>query len=178
MQDTSLRNLRIQRKGALYALTMEQWLPLPPEDLFPFYADAGNLERITPSLLRFRLLTPTPIEMARGTRIDYELRLHGLPIRWTSEITAWDPPHAFCDEQRRGPYSVWRHTHTFREQDGGTLTTDRVDYAVPGGPLGPLVHRLAVRRDVLAIFRYRAQALEELFARGASPVQPEVRRSA
>jgi len=163
MPDTSLSNLRLERHGAVYTLTMEQWLPVPIEQLFPFYADARNLERITPSLLRFRLLTPAPVEMAVGTRIDYALRIHGVPVRWTSEITEWNPPHSFRDEQLRGPYAMWRHTHSFAERDGGTLTTDRVDYAVPGGPLGPIVHRLAVRRDVLAIFRHRAQVLAALF---------------
>jgi ligand-binding SRPBCC domain-containing protein len=138
----------------------ELWLPSPVERVFPFFADARNLERITPPFLRFRVLTPEPIEMRVGTLIDYRLRVHGLPLRWRSEITVWDPPHRFVDEQRRGPYRKWHHEHTFEPRDGGTLTRDRVEYAVPGGVL---VDRLFVRRDVERIFAYRRRVLSELF---------------
>lgn len=138
----------------------ELWLPRPVELVFPFFADARNLERITPPFLRFRVLTPEPIEMGVGTLIDYRLRVHGLPLRWRSEITAWDPPHRFVDEQRRGPYRKWHHEHTFEPRDGGTLAKDSVEYAVPGGAL---VDRLFVRRDVERIFAHRRRVLSELF---------------
>lgn len=98
--------------------------------------------------------------MRRGALIDYRLRIHGLPLRWRSEITAWDPPRRFVDEQRRGPYRLWRHTHTFTEGVGGTIVHDRVRYAVLGGIL---IHKLLVERDVRTIFAYREKALREIF---------------
>ena len=142
-------------------VTLETRLVLvrPIADVFEFFADAGNLERITPPWLRFRILTPRPIAMCAGARIDYRLRLHGLPVTWRSEITEWAPPHRFVDEQRRGPYRVWIHEHDFAERAGGTEVHDRVRYAVPGGAL---VDRLFVRRDVGRIFEYRARALGAL----------------
>ncbi|NUP90719.1 MAG: SRPBCC family protein [Candidatus Sumerlaeia bacterium] len=142
--------------------TAELWLPQPPEEVFPFFADAFNLEEITPPWLRFRVLTPGPIPMAPGTVIDYRLRLHGVPIRWRSEITAWEPPHRFVDEQRKGPYHLWRHEHLFEPQAGGTRCVDHVDYAHRGGRL---IHRFLVRPDVEAIFRFRQERLRERFAR-------------
>jgi ligand-binding SRPBCC domain-containing protein len=162
---TDLQDLRLETAGRLHTLTMRQWLPLSPEELFPFYGDATNLERITPSFLRFRVVTPRPIVMGEGTMIDYEIRLHGIPVRWRTKITAWDPPHGFRDEQVRGPYVFWRHTHLFEGEGDGTMTTDRVEYIVPGGVFAPWVHRLAVKDDVQSIFRYRGKVLAELFGR-------------
>ena len=136
------------------------WLPQPLEEVFAFFADARNLQTITPAWLNFALVTPDPIQMSRGTLIDYRLRIHGIPIRWRSEITAWEPPHRFVDEQRRGPYRLWVHEHRFQARDGGTQVADNVRYAVPGGWL---VNRLLVRRDVERIFQFRRQKLLELF---------------
>jgi ligand-binding SRPBCC domain-containing protein len=99
--------------------------------------------------------------MAVGTRIDYRLRIHGVPVRWQSEITIWEPPVRFVDEQRRGPYQLWSHEHTFVKRDGGTLCRDVVSYAAPGGRL---VHRLLVGPDVQRIFEYRREALARVFA--------------
>lgn len=144
-------------------LTREVRLPRPIEEVFPFFADAANLDRLTPPWLHFRILTERPIPMAVGTRIDYRLRLHGIPIRWQSEITEWDPPHGFVDEQRRGPYRVWIHRHSFEPRPGGTLVGDHVRYAVPGGPL---VDRLFARRDLRRIFDYRTEQLQRLFRPG------------
>lgn len=144
-------------------LRSELWLPRPLSEVFPFFADARNLQRITPPWLSFEVLTPAPIEMRPGTRIDYRLRVHGVPLRWQSEITAWEPPYRFVDEQRRGPYRLWHHEHTFREQNGGTLCGDVVQYASRGGPLRPLIEALFVRRDVDRIFRYRREVLEREF---------------
>ena len=137
----------------------EQWLPLTPDQVFPFYANAFKLELITPSMLQFKVLTPPPIEMKAGTVIDYRLRLHGIPLRWQSEITLWEPPHRFVDEQRRGPYRLWHHEHTFSDSDGGTLARDHVDYAVLGGVL---VSKLLVEPDLKKIFGYRKRKLYEL----------------
>lgn len=166
MDPTDLRGIHLTQTGRLYTLTARQWLPLLPEALFPFYADATNLERLTPPFLRFRVATPLPIEMREGAVIDYRLRLRGIPVGWRTHITWWDPPHGFRDEQARGPYVLWRHTHTFEKDGEGTMTTDRVQYIVPGGPLAPWVHDLAVRDDVQSIFRYRAQVLQSMFGHG------------
>ena len=146
----------------VFVLNSEQWLPRRPDEVFDFYADAFNLERLTPSWLRFRVLTPPPIVMAAGVEIDYRLRLRGLPMGWRSRITEWAPPHRFVDEQARGPYRRWVHTHTFTAQDGGTLVVDRVEYGMLGGWLAD---RLLVRRDLRRIFTYRQQRLAEVFGR-------------
>ena len=138
----------------------ELWLRLPPEKVFLLFADASNLQAITPPWLNFKILTPGEIPMCVGALIDYQIRIHGFPVCWRTEITGWNPPFSFCDEQRRGPYRLWRHTHTFDEKDGGTLCRDEVVYAVPGGAL---VNRLFVRRDVEKIFAFRTGALKKHF---------------
>ena len=138
----------------------ELWLPVPREKVFPFFADARNLEILTPPWLNFKVLTAGEIEMRVGAVFDYQLRIHGLPVRWRTEITGWDPPYSFTDEQRRGPYRRWSHTHTFSEKDGGTLCRDEVIYAVPGGAL---VNWFFVRHDVKKIFAYRVGALRKYF---------------
>jgi ligand-binding SRPBCC domain-containing protein len=153
--------LRFGREGGLRTLEAELWLPRPRAEVFPFFADAKNLEDITPPLLRFAILTPGPLAMAAGLRIDYRLRLIGIPLRWQSEITAWDPPVRFVDEQRRGPYRIWIHEHIFQERDGGTLVRDRVRYRAPGGRS---IERLFVRPRLRGIFAYRSRRLLEIFA--------------
>ena len=144
-----------------FVLNLELSLPVPRPEVFPFFAEARNLETLTPPWLRFEVLTPPPIQMQAGTRIDYQLRLHGLPLRWQSEITAWEPPHRFVDEQRRGPYRRWIHEHRFEEETGGTRCVDRVRYAVYGGSL---IEWLFIRRDLQRIFAFRQAKLRELFA--------------
>lgn len=135
-------------------------LAAPPAVVFPFFADAFNLEELTPPWLRFQVVTPRPIAMAKGVRIDYRLRVHGLPMRWTSEITDWNPDRSFVDEQVRGPYRLWRHRHAFRPDGAGTIAEDLVEYAVLGGAL---VDRLLVRPDLERIFAFRRHALERRF---------------
>lgn len=142
-----------------FALSVQQWVPLPRSDVIAFFADAFQLESLTPQWLQFRVLTKSPFEMQTGRLIDYRLRLHGLPVRWRTEITAWEPPYRFEDSQLRGPYRQWQHEHLFEERDGGTLMTDRVRYAVLGGRL---MHELFVRRDLQRIFEYRQQQLPGL----------------
>lgn len=139
------------------------WLPRRLDEVFAFFSDASNLEVITPPWLKFSVVTPAPIEMRPGTLIDYRLRFRGFPLRWRSEITAWDPPHGFADAQVKGPYRQWIHEHTFVEKDGGTLAGDRVEYAVWGGALA---NALVVRRDVERIFDYRRQTLTAMFGSG------------
>lgn len=138
----------------------ECWLARPIEEVFAFFSDAANLEKLTPPWLYFQILTPRPIPMAAGTRIRYRLRLHGIPISWESKISAWDPPRRFSDDQLSGPYRLWHHEHTFAERDGGTAVCDEVTYAVYGGSL---VNALFVAPDVRKIFVYRQEKLRELF---------------
>lgn len=157
----------IERAPRGYRLHAEVRLDRPVGEVFRFFADAHNLDRLTPARLGFEILTPGQIEMAVGTLIDYRIRLRGFPMRWRTRITEWDPPHAFADEQLRGPYRWWIHRHRFTPDGDGTIMTDTVDYGVPGGPLAPLAHALLVRRDVEAIFRYRSRVIAEVFGRGA-----------
>ena len=139
-------------------------LPTPVDETFEFFADAHNLELLTPSMLRFEILTPPPIEMKVGAKIDYRLRVRGVPLRWQSEITVWEPPYRFVDEQRKGPYSLWVHEHTFQAVDGGTLAEDHLQYAVPGGAL---VNRLFVAGDVRKIFDFRNRRLRHVLGDAA-----------
>jgi ligand-binding SRPBCC domain-containing protein len=138
----------------------ELWLPVAPEELFPFFGDAANLNAITPPWLSFRIVTKPPIVMQAGTLIDYRLRVRGIPLRWRTRINEWQPPHRFVDEQIRGPYRLWIHEHTFERRDGGTLVRDRVQYAVP---FDLIVYPLMVRSDVKRIFEFRSQALQRRF---------------
>jgi ligand-binding SRPBCC domain-containing protein len=146
--------------GIEHLLLRRQRLPVAIERAFELYSQARNLETITPPWLGFRVITPEPIEMGRGTLIDYRLRLHGLPVRWRTRIETWEPPARFVDVQLRGPYALWEHTHTF-EPDGpnAVVIADRVRYALPLGPLGELAHAAFVRRDLERIFEFRAVAV-------------------
>lgn len=153
----------------VFTLQTELWLPRPRAEVFSFFAEARNLEAITPSWLRFEVLTPAPIAMRAGALIDYRLRIHGIPLRWRTEITVWQPPERFIDVQRRGPYLLWEHTHTFEERDGDTRCVDHVRYRPRGGAL---VHWLFVRRDVQSIFRFRQQRLAALFPPSGDPAPP------
>jgi ligand-binding SRPBCC domain-containing protein len=148
-----------RNNSGAFVLSTQLWVPRKRPDVFALFADAFQLERLTPPWLRFRVLTQSPIEMHKGRFIDYQLRLHGFPVRWRTEITGWEPPFRFQDSQIRGPYSLWTHTHTFEEVDGGTLVRDRVVYRVLGGSL---VNRLFVQGDLRRIFRYRHEQLPEL----------------
>ncbi len=132
--------------------------PLP--EVFPFFAGARNLERLTPPWLSFQVLTPEPITMRVGTLIDYRLQIHGIPLRWTTRIDEWEPGGAFVDRQIAGPYRLWHHRHSFRAQGDTTVVTDAVDYSLPFGILGEIAHRLFVRRDLERIFAYRQDAAE------------------
>ena len=132
------------------------------ERVFDFFSRAENLQELTPSSLHFHILTPLPIEMRKGVIIEYKLRLLGIPIRWQSEITVWDPGVRFADVQRKGPYLLWEHEHLFQEVDDGTLMEDTLRYAVPGWILEPLVHRLFVKPQIEKIFEFRGEAIDRL----------------
>lgn len=146
-------------------LERAQHLPGTPEDVFAFFSDALNLERITPPWLRFEVLTPGPLRLREGTLLEYRLRLHGMPVRWLTRIEAWDPPHGFVDAQVSGPYRLWHHTHTFEPDGDGTLMRDTVRYALPFGPLGALAHAAFVRRDLARIFDFRRETVARLAPR-------------
>ena len=144
-------------------LERSQRIPLPPNEAFDFFGDARNLERITPPWLRFRVVTPDPVEMGRGTLIRYRLRLHGVPVGWLTEIREWEPGVCFRDVQVTGPYALWDHTHTFEpDGNGGTVIGDRVVYEIPYGQVGEAAKALFVRRDVERIFDFRAEEIRRL----------------
>lgn len=146
----------------VYTLKREQVLTQPIDQVFEFFADAGNLEAITPSWLRFSILTPRPVPMAQGALIEYRLRWRRAPIRWVTRIEVWEPPRRFCDVQLRGPYRLWEHEHTFEPCAAGTLMRDVVRYALPFGVLGRLAHRLIVQSDLDSVFNYRAVRVAEI----------------
>ena len=148
----------------VHRLEREQLLHHPIDEVFGFFAEARNLEQLTPPWLRFHVLTPEPIRMGVGTLIEYRLRVHGIPATWVSRIEEWEPGRSFIDRQLRGPYGLWHHRHTFEAAGGGTMVRDSIDYGLPLGPLGELAHRLFVRRDLERIFAYRHEAVPRLLA--------------
>jgi ligand-binding SRPBCC domain-containing protein len=154
----------------LYTLESRIWLPRPREEIFQFFCDPKNLQSLTPPWLHFEILTPGPIRVAAGTLLDYRIKLHGVPLRWQSEIAVWDPPCRFVDQQTRGPYRSWVHEHTFAVENGGTAVGDHVQYAALGGAL---IQRLFIGPDLAKIFRYRQQILQEIFnPNGGQPAAP------
>lgn len=138
-------------------------IPAPLERAFEFFSRAENLERITPKSLRFEILSPMPIVMKPGALIEYRLRLSGIPFRWVTKITAWEPNRRFVDEQLKGPYRQWIHEHTFESDGSRTRMRDVVDYAVPGGPLAPIINALFVKRQVQKIFAHRGDEIRRQF---------------
>jgi ligand-binding SRPBCC domain-containing protein len=150
------------RPGSMKTFELHQvvWLPNPVEEIFEFFVDASNLAFLTPDWLRFRVMTPLPIRMQAGTEIDYQIRLRGLPLRWTSRVSRWSPPEVFVDEQILGPYRLWVHEHRFVAARDGTEVRDHVRYAVWGGNV---VNRLFVEPDLRRIFKFRADQLVKRF---------------
>jgi ligand-binding SRPBCC domain-containing protein len=148
-----------------HTLDREDIVPRPRPEVFAFFADASNLERLTPSSLRFKILTPTPIAMHAGTIIDYEIALFGIPFRWRTRIEVFEADARFVDVQLSGPYRSWRHTHEFADVTGGTRVRDHVEYEIALGPLGEVARALFVRRRLEKIFDFRRQAIGRVFAR-------------
>jgi ligand-binding SRPBCC domain-containing protein len=143
----------------LFTLETEQRFPQSPETLFRFFTDAANLEQLTPPWLHFRILSQSGA-LREGTKIRYRLRLHGIPLRWQSEITAWEPPFRFVDTQIRGPYRAWTHEHVFEYRDGATVMRDRVQYGVIGGSI---IQKFLVAPDLSKIFEFRRVRLASIF---------------
>lgn len=152
--------------GPEYTLVREQWVPGDRASVFAFFLDPHNLPRITPPDMAFRIVAMEPDIVREGTLIDYRLRVMGGPCRWRTLIEEWEPGVRFVDRQLNGPYVLWRHTHEFVECGGGVLLRDIVRYRLPFGPLGVVVHRLLVRRDVERIFAYRQRCIADLYSGG------------
>jgi len=139
-----------------------QWVPKPVDEVFSFFSDASNLEKITPPWLQFRIIEKSGPEMGEGTLITYRLKLHGLPVKWRSRIDSWIPGSMFRDTQIQGPYRRWEHEHRFVSVSGGTLIKDSVKYELPLGMGGEVLAGRIVARDVSQIFGYRRKVIEEI----------------
>ena len=144
-------------------LDQTQRVAAPIADVFAFFSNPANLARITPGWLAFRMHGQAPATLEKGSRLEYRIRWSVFTIAWVTRITQWRAPFEFEDVQEKGPYAAWIHRHRFSEQDGATVMEDHVDYALPFGPLGRLVHRLRVRRQLEEIFDFRRRAIEEIF---------------
>ncbi len=144
--------------GGTFRLHTRLVLPRPRDEVFPFFADARNLEALTPALLKFSIVTRDP-QIYQGALLDYRLRIHGVPINWRTEITCWDPPIRFIDRQVRGPYRLWHHLHTFEDAGATTVCEDVVHYR----PVGGAAANPIVARDLRKIFSYRAERLRHQF---------------
>lgn len=148
-----------QDDGVIH-LHATQWVPRPLEEVFRFFSQPENLQVLTPANMQFQMLDDTPVGMREGLELHYKLRVKGLPLRWTSRITLWDPPHAFSDLQLKGPYTKWDHTHRFERDGSGTRVIDEVLYKAPGFAW---MERLLVRPDIRKIFSFRQQTLQRLY---------------
>ncbi len=147
----------------IYELNITQRIDAPLEKVFDFFSKPENLAEITPSKLGFNILTPSPIVMEKGTLIDYTIKLFGIPVRWRTLITAYNPPEKFVDEQLKGPYSFWHHTHTFKPNKDGVLISDVIKYSIPLGVLGRALHYLWIRNDLNRVFKYRKEVIDKIF---------------
>ena len=155
-----------------FELTRQQWLPCEMESAFAFFEDPSNLPRITPPWMGFRVLAMAPNTIRAGTQILYRLRWMGIPYLWRTLIADWLPGERFVDTQLRGPYVYWHHTHSFVRCGAGVSISDRVRYRLPFGPLGVLLHRLLIRRQLEEIFDYRVRKVADILADGNVLAEP------
>jgi ligand-binding SRPBCC domain-containing protein len=146
-----------------HSFESEVFINQPIKTVFDFFCKAENLDKITPKWLKFEIITKLPININEGTFIDYKIKFRGIPIKWKSEITQWNPPHSFQDIQRNGPYKTWEHLHIFKEDNGGTLVKDKVVYKSKGWFLEPIINKFFVKRDIQRIFDFRIQVLKDIF---------------
>jgi ligand-binding SRPBCC domain-containing protein len=146
-----------------HVLERQQWIDQPLGCVFEFFSRAENLARITPPWMHFELRARGPIEMRSGARIDYRIKLWGVPMSWRTRIEKWDNGSGFVDVQERGPYRQWEHHHSFSSMAGGTLMSDRVNYCLPMGLIGEAAHGLGIRRTLDAIFDYRFASVREIY---------------
>ena len=144
-----------------YELKVKQFIKLPIEEVFNYFSNPANLQKITPTYLNFRIKNQLPLRMNKGQLFEYQLRVRGIPINWKSLISSYNPPYSFVDEQIKGPYSSWHHTHTFKEENGGTSIFDEVKYSLPLGFIGGIINSIWVKRDLDSIFKYRRKMIEK-----------------
>ncbi|MEC9456602.1 MAG: SRPBCC family protein [Candidatus Neomarinimicrobiota bacterium] len=159
-------DFKIRREDLIiiYKLLTEQFIEQPIDVVFDFFSKPENLEEITPPRLRFKIITPSPIIMEKGSVIDYYIKILGISVHWQTLITTFVPPYRFIDEQIKGPYSLWHHTHTFSEENGGTMIRDEVRYIVPAGFLGQIMNFIWIKKDLDDIFSYRKEVISEKFS--------------
>jgi ligand-binding SRPBCC domain-containing protein len=160
-----------------YRLERTQVIARPRDEVFAFFSDAANLQRITPTFVGFEIFTPVPLVIEAGTRIDYRLKLYGIPVRWTTRIETFVPGVAFADIQLRGPYRRWHHRHTFADVPGGTRMDDTVDYELPLGPLGRIARSLFVARSLERIFDHRAEQIGAIFGPAGAGALPSLQQN-
>ena len=146
-------------------LERTQIVPRPIDEAFKFFSDPRNLERLTPAFLQFKFLSTPPETVHAGSEIDYQIRLYGVPVHWRTRIEVVDAPHKFVDVQEKGPYALWRHSHCFKDVGAGaTEMKDRVEYAMPLGPLGEIAYHLFVARSLAQIFEFRERELAAIMS--------------
>lgn len=146
----------------IWRLERAQLIKRPLEEVFAFFADAANLQAITPPSLNFTIQTPQPIEMKTGTQMEYRLQLFSIPFRWKTNIDLFEPPFRFVDRQVSGPYKLWRHLHEFHETADGVLMVDQIDYQIGWWLAGRMAHAMMVRSTLENIFDYRRRRVAEL----------------
>lgn len=152
----------VDQNSSAFVVFAEQFVPHSIDKVFAFFSSAKNLESLTPDFLHFEIQKVSTPEIVKGTHIEYQLKIHGIPVNWLTEITDWNPPYQFVDLQLKGPYALWHHEHRFEEVEGGTLITDWVRYRVPLGKLGQWVGLSKVRSDIGEIFKFRRQKIKSV----------------